>query len=82
MACNESAIFLEYRDGGTAFDPRQDLPLDSRELSLEERPIGGLGWPLILHYCRLESCHCIDGENRYEFSILRTASGALRNGHL
>ena len=49
LAYHEPATFLTYHDGGTAFDPRHDLPLDVRELSLEERPIGGLGWPLILH---------------------------------
>lgn len=56
---------LVVDDPGVAFDPRSDLPWDSRNAGLDDRPIGSLGWPLILEYCRIESYERTDdGRNR------------------
>ncbi len=40
-----------YRDNGNPFDPHRDLPEDDRDLRLEERRIGGLGWRIIFEKC-------------------------------
>jgi len=44
-------LVLKYRDAGMPFDPHHDLSEDDREMSLEDRRIGGLGWPLIFDLC-------------------------------
>lgn len=52
----DSAIIrLTIRDFGIAFDPRHDLEGDDRTNELEDRGVGGLGWPLILELCDIES---------------------------
>ena len=45
-------ISLRFDDAGTPFDPLHDLPPDERDSPLEQRRVGGLGWPMILGYCR------------------------------
>lgn len=60
---------IHYSDAGFPFDPRADLPKDSRFDELEERPVGQLGWPLILHYCTLDSYVFADGRNRMELTL-------------
>jgi len=55
---------LSYSDAGFPFDPRCDLPPESRFDDLENRPIGKLGWPLILHYFSLEEYTFAKGRNR------------------
>ena len=42
---------VQYVDCGPAYDPTLNPPPDTRDRPLEERPIGGLGWTLIFHYC-------------------------------
>lgn len=44
-------IRVRYRDHGKPFDPNRDLPEPNLEDTLTERRTGGLGWPLIKHYC-------------------------------
>jgi len=44
-------LVLRYRDAGIPFDPHHDLSEDDREMSLEDRRVGGLGWPLIFDLC-------------------------------
>jgi len=46
-------LHFQYVDHGSPFDPRSDLPGDTRDQHLDDRPDGQLGWPLILHYCDL-----------------------------
>ena len=46
---------IVYSDAGARFDPRTDAPEDTRFGTLDERPVGSLGWPLILSYCSLDS---------------------------
>ena len=38
-------------DEGKPFDPRRDLRPDDRSLDLDDRCVGGLGWPLIQELC-------------------------------
>ena len=65
-ACGDSAIHLEivsrqrrvllfYSDNGLPYDPRTDVPRDSREALVETPHVGGMGWPLIRHYFELLS---------------------------
>ena len=58
-----AATRLHYSDAGTPFDPRTDAPEDTRFEGLDDRPVGGLGWPLILTYFRLDSYRYKDGRN-------------------
>ena len=69
LILDEGTMKLEYIDRGRPFDPFKDLPPDTRELPIEQRSIGGLGWPLILNYCELDDYRYIDGENHYAFVI-------------
>lgn len=45
------ALHIDYRDRGVAFDPTRETPPEDTEAPLEERRIGGLGWPLIRAWC-------------------------------
>ena len=72
LALDEGEVRLVYIDRGMPFDPRNDLPRDTRELPLEQRGVGGMGWPLILHYCELAEYRYSDGENHYAF-VLRVS---------
>lgn len=49
-------VIVEVEDAGRPFDPRTDLPP-------ERPPVGGLGWALILAWCRLEAVERRDGRN-------------------
>ena len=69
LILDEGIMKLEYIDRGRPFDPLKDLPPDTRELPIEQRQVGGLGWPLILNYCELDDYRYIDGENHYAFVI-------------
>ena len=60
-------VGLRYADTGGRFDPHVDLPPDTRHHPVDERPVGGLGWPLILHYFELVHYRFRDGRNCYEF---------------
>jgi anti-sigma regulatory factor (Ser/Thr protein kinase) len=62
-------LLLEYVDRGIPFNPGTDLPRDTRELPVEQRAVGGLGWPMILHYCRLTGYRRANDENHYFFTI-------------
>lgn len=46
-----SHIFLYYRDRGVAFDPMNDRNPPDFSQTMRSRPAGGVGWPLIFHYC-------------------------------
>jgi serine/threonine-protein kinase RsbW len=66
-----AGIEIKLDDNGEAFDPRSDVPRDTRNDAPEGRPIGGLGWPLIKHYCDLLSYRRSDtGEARNELVLL------------
>lgn len=61
---DETTLMLQWADPGRPFDPRNDLPADSRDAELEDRRVGGLGWPLILGYCRIQAYSRSDDQNR------------------
>jgi anti-sigma regulatory factor (Ser/Thr protein kinase) len=46
LSLTETDVVLEFRDGGRAFDPLAEPPPDL-EAPLQERPLGGLGLPLV-----------------------------------
>lgn len=69
LSLDEGVLRLEYSDRGSPFDPRQDLPPDTRELPIEQRAVGGLGWSMILHYCELNDYRRANGENHYSFVV-------------
>lgn len=46
-----SHIFLFYRDRGIPFDPINDRKPPDFSQTMRSRPVGGVGWPLIFHYC-------------------------------
>lgn len=65
---------LIWREYGPPFaPPSADVPA-ADERPLADQAIGGLGWPLITHYCRLESITHADGQN-----ILRLLFGGSGN---
>lgn len=47
LTSHEETIVVEISDLGKPFDPLRDAPQPDLELSLEERPIGGLGLYLV-----------------------------------
>lgn len=47
LAARGETIVVEISDVGQPFDPLQDAPAPDLTLSLEERPIGGLGLYLV-----------------------------------
>ncbi len=57
-------VQIRFQDSGVAFNPETDLPHDSREDNLDDRPVGQLGWPLILHYCSISLYERFDEQNR------------------
>lgn len=69
LAVLTDGIAISFRDSGAAFNPATDLPPDSRDDQLEDRPVGRLGWPLILHYCSITGYRRVDGENRLELKF-------------
>lgn len=58
------AVEIRFRDSGVAFNPQTDLPPDTREDEEDDRPVGQLGWPLILHYCSITDYQRVDEQNR------------------
>ena len=71
---------LLYSDAGFPFDPRSDLPPESRFDDLDDRPIGKLGWPLILHYCSFDDYTFAKGRNRMSFTLDQVRLAALGDG--
>ena len=69
LSLDEGVLRLEYTDRGSPFNPRQDLPPDTRELPIWQRTVGGLGWRMILHYCELHDYRRVNGENHYSFVV-------------
>lgn len=45
-------IDVTYADAGIPFNPLHELSAVVPDLPLPERVPGGLGWPLICHYCQ------------------------------
>ncbi len=66
---DDTTLVLDWTDPGKPFDPRSDLPRDTRQLMLEDRRVGGVGWPLILGYCRIQGYARSDGVNRLTLSM-------------
>ena len=47
---DDSSVRLRYCDRGVRWDPLEDRPDPDFTLTVRSRPLGGMGWPLILHY--------------------------------
>ncbi len=62
-------LYMRYADHGSPFNPREDLPPDTRGDQLDDRPQGQLGWPLILHYCDLAYYAREADQNRMVFQL-------------
>lgn len=66
LARDGGEIHISYRDSGTPFDPNHDAPAPDLSDTLSRRRAGGLGWPLIRHYCssigysRQDECNCLE----------------------
>jgi anti-sigma regulatory factor (Ser/Thr protein kinase) len=54
---------LEITDRGAPFDPRSDVRASKRGTSHAEKE-GGVGWPLILRWCRIDAYERNAGANR------------------
>ena len=68
------ALGLHYQDHGRPFDPLRDLPPDSRDRHIDERQLGGLGWPLIFHYANDVSYSRESSVNRISIRVPRFAA--------
>jgi len=67
----EDGIEVRMTDRGIAFDPRHTsnaLPWESDELPDDE---GGVGWPLIHLWCRIDDYAREDGVNHLRLTLLR-----------
>lgn len=62
-ALDGGGVQLGMSDDGVAFDPRIDRPEDPRDTDPLARAAGGLGWPLVLHYCRIDGYRRSAGRN-------------------
>ncbi len=60
-------LSFAYYDSANPFDPTRDLPPDTLNAPVEDRPIGKLGWVLILHYFSLIRCEAGPDGNIYGF---------------
>lgn len=56
-------VRITMADSGIPFDPG-DLPQRPQTASIANQPEGGIGWPLILQWCRLEECSRTGDRNR------------------
>ncbi|MCB1876152.1 MAG: ATP-binding protein [Chromatiales bacterium] len=64
LARSGYCVAIDYRDRGVAFNPIKDTPPDDIDQPVDERRVGGLGWPLIRHYCHnIRYERNTDGEN-------------------
>jgi serine/threonine-protein kinase RsbW len=64
-----SHIFLYYRDRGIAFDPINDRKPPDFSQTMRSRPVGGVGWPLIFHYCENVRYRRLRDANDLELTI-------------
>ena len=64
VSLDRNGVSIQFCDCGVAFNPETDLPQDSRENDLDDRPVGQLGWPLILNYCSITGYERKDDQNR------------------
>lgn len=56
-------VRITMTDSGIPFDPR-DLSKRPPTAALAHQTEGGIGWPLILQWCRLEACSRIRDRNQ------------------
>jgi len=70
LTVRDGRVVLLYDDRGRPFDPLRDLPADDRDRPVEERRVGGLGWPLIRHYCEDVRYAREGDENRLELTTI------------
>ena len=73
LTLDQDHVIIFMSDSGQAFDPKTDLPQDTRFAAPDDRPIGGLGWLLINHYCELLSTERWLDRNEL---VLRFSTGA------
>lgn len=66
---DRSHISLSYRDRGIPFDPVKDRKPQDMSQTMRSRPPGGVGWPLIFHYCADVTYRRIDDANVMEMVI-------------
>lgn len=64
-----ASTVLRLCDKGIAFDPRTDLPLAGRDAADIPDVEGGVGWSLILHWCRIDTVERIGDENRMQLRL-------------
>lgn len=65
----ESEIRIDYRDHGVPFDPNSDVPPPDLADTLTGRSAGGLGWPLIRHYCSAIGYARVGECNRLQLTV-------------
>lgn len=69
LEMTSSGIRLRFTDCGTPFDPRRDRDKGHAISAVEDRREGGLGWELILAWCRILGYRYEEGENRLELLL-------------
>jgi anti-sigma regulatory factor (Ser/Thr protein kinase) len=62
-------IFLYYRDRGIPFNPNTDRKDPDFSATMRSRPVGGVGWPLIFHYCAEVRYRRLGDANDLELTI-------------
>ena len=70
LVTGNMGIEVDVLDSGTAFDPISDAPEDDRHKPVEERRIGGLGWPLIREMSTDLVYERMDNTNRLRFRLI------------
>ena len=58
-----SSMRIEITDRAALFDPRSEIQASTSD-TLHAKKEGGVGWPLILRWCRIADYERIAGENR------------------
>jgi anti-sigma regulatory factor (Ser/Thr protein kinase) len=64
LARDKDEVSIQFRDPGKPFDPYKDLAADDRELDVNDRAVGGLGWPLMFELCESVVYEREENENR------------------
>jgi len=64
MSRTGDLVTIFYVDAGSPFNPNEDLAGDDRNKDMEDRRVGGLGWPLIYQLCESVNYVRRDDQNR------------------
>jgi serine/threonine-protein kinase RsbW len=73
-----AGVLISLSDNGQPFDPNSNLSRDTRFDDVDDRPVGGLGWVLIGHYCTLLDAQRVAERNQLSLRFNADATTLAR----